>query len=94
MLNYFFNFNPFHVYGLSNTSIGNNSKRPASISNIKTNFENTENIPKFPVGPTNSSPGPILFNVATTAVKFVIKSKLSKAIAAVDNTNKRQYVIK
>ena len=29
---------------------------------------------KFCVGPTSSSPGPILLNVAATAVKFVVRS--------------------
>ena len=35
-------------------------------------------MPKFPVGPTSSRPGPILLKVAATAVKFVIRLKSIK----------------
>ena len=42
------------------------------MSNISTIFESGENIEKFPVGPTSSRPGPILLNVAATAVNVVI----------------------
>ena len=65
-------------------SIGKISSLPASISNINTYLENVENIAKFPVGPTSSKPGPMLFRVAATAVKFVTKSKLSKLISSTE----------
>lgn len=55
--------------------MGNSSKRPASISKISTSFEPSEKIEKFCVGPTSSKPGHILFRVAATPVKLVIKSK-------------------
>ena len=64
-----------HVVGWKRISIGIISSLPASISNIKMNFEKTENSEKFPTGPTISSPGPILLRVAAMAVKFVVKSK-------------------
>lgn len=57
--------------------MGNSSKRPASISNIRTYFEKLEKTEKFCVGPTISKPGPMLFSVAATAVKLVVKLKLS-----------------
>ena len=60
--------------------MGKISKRPASISNINTYLEKTEKFAKLPVGPTISSPGPILFSVAATAVKLEVKSKLSTLI--------------
>lgn len=44
---------------------------------VNTIFDIGENRLKFPAGPTSPKPGPILFNVAATAVKFVSKSKLS-----------------
>ena len=40
-------------------------------------MEKGEKMEKFCVGPTISKPGPMLFNVAATAVKFVVKLKLS-----------------
>ena len=64
----------------NNISNGKISRRPASISKVRISFENQENMPKFPVGPTSSRPGPILLKVAATAVKFVIRLKSSKAI--------------
>ena len=64
--------------------MGNNSKRPASISNISTYLENVEYMEKLQVGPTISSPGPILFRVAAIAVKLVVKSKLSMLISSSD----------
>ena len=72
-------------------SIGNNSKRPASISNISTYLEKSEKIEKFCVGPTSSKPGPILFNVAATAVKLVVKPKLSIPISNTDKKNITKY---
>ena len=57
------------------------SKRPASISNIKTNFDNTEKSAKLPAGPTMLSPGPMLLRVAKMEVKFVAKSKPSREIS-------------
>lgn len=81
-------FISFHVYGLINNNIGNNSSLPANISKIITILERFEYIEKFPVGPTILSPGPILFNVATTAVKLLVKSKLSYRN---DQYRKHQY---
>ena len=67
-------------------SIGMISSLPASISNIRMNLEKTENSEKFPVGPTISRPGPILFSVAAIAVKFVVKSKPFKLNNSSDPT--------
>lgn len=62
--------------------MGNSSKRPASISNIRTYLEKLEKMEKFCVGPTISKPGPILFNVAATAVKLVVKLNSSILISS------------
>ena len=64
----------FQVFGANKSNMGNISKRPASISKINTSFAKAEYPAKFPAGPTSPSPGPILFIVATTAVKLVIRS--------------------
>ena len=82
---FYFLFSFFHVYGLINNNIGNNSSLPANISKIITILERFEYIEKFPVGPTILSPGPILFNVATTAVKLLVKSKLSIEMISTEN---------
>ena len=66
--------------------MGRISSLPASISNIRIYFEKTENCEKFPHGPTISSPGPILFKVAVTAVKFVVKSNPLRLISNIDMT--------
>ena len=57
------------------------------MSNIKMYFENGEKKPKFPAGPTSSSPGPILFNVAATAVKFVVRSKPLNEMNSTEKAN-------
>ena len=80
--------------GDKRTNNGNNSNRPANISNIKTNFEKSEYRSKFLEGPTSASPGPILPSADATAVRFVIPSKLSMDTSNDDITKIRQYVIK
>ena len=55
-------------------SNGKSSSLPASMSNIKTNLLSGEKRLKFCVGPTRFKPGPMLFMVVATAVKFVIRS--------------------
>ena len=62
-------------------SIGNSSRRPASISKISTIFDSGDINPKFAVGPTSSSPGPMLFIVATTDVNVVIRSFPSRLMS-------------
>ena len=52
-------------------NIGNISSRPASISPISTNLEKMLYALKLQVGPTASSPGPILLKHASTAERFV-----------------------
>ena len=51
-------------------------------------------MPKFPVGPTSSRPGPILLKVAATAVKFVIRLKSSKAIRNMEDAKISTYTMK
>ena len=80
-----------HVAGANNNSIGNNSKRPANISKIKTILEGIEKNAKLPAGPTLLSPGPTLLIVAATAVKLVTRSCPSKEISKRDATNKNTY---
>lgn len=58
--------------GENSTKIGKISNLPISISIERTIFESAEKALKFCVGPTLASPGPMLFKVATTAVKFVV----------------------
>lgn len=70
------------------------SSLPASMSNIRINFEKTEKSEKLPVGPTMSSPGPMLFNVAVIAVKFVVKSKPFKLNNKSEPTKTMTYAIK
>ena len=82
------------MVGTNKSSIGNNSKRPANISNINTYFEKGEKCAKFCVGPTISRPGPMLFIVAATAVKFVIKSFSYKEIKNTERINKERNVTK
>lgn len=84
----------FQVDGENNNSIGNSSRRPASISNISTNLDKIEKPPKLQVGPTAPSPGPMLFKVAATAVKFDVKSKLSRLTISTDAAYRKKYVIK
>ena len=62
--------------------------------NISTILENILKHEKLPVGPTSSRPGPILFSVVVTAVKFVIMSFPSKVIIKSEKQNSSIYVIK
>jgi len=55
-------------------------KREYKLTQYKINFKNGENNPKFEVGPTAPSPGPMLLNVASTALKAVIKVSDSQAV--------------
>lgn len=73
---------------------GKSSSLPASISNIRTHLENPVRIPKLQLGPTSDSPGPILFNVARTAEKFVVKSLPSIETRNTDVTSIRIKVMK
>ena len=74
-------------------SSGNSSNRPASMSNIRTYFDILLKNPKFCTGPTWERPGPILFIVAATAVKFVEKSYPSMDTIRVDATKTTINVI-
>ena len=82
------------VLGVNNKSIGKISSLPASMSNIMTSFDKSENELKLPIGPTRSSPGPMLFKVAATAVKVDVKSKLSKDTSKTEIANINIYVTK
>ena len=64
---YFF----LHVLGISSTSIGYSSSRPSSISRHRITFANGEKNAKLPAGPHRPRPGPMLLNVAMTAVSVV-----------------------
>ena len=61
------------VEGEKSRSIGKSSSLPASILKQRTSLESGEKREKFCVGPTASRPGPMLFIVAATAVKLVVK---------------------
>lgn len=58
--------------------MGKISSLPASMSNIRTNFDRSDSWEKLHVGPTAPMPGPILLKVAATAVKQEVKSRLSR----------------
>ena len=77
------------VFGDIRISIGNSSRRPAIISIISTHFERLLKPAKLPNGPTTSSPGPILFIVAATAVKDDTRSYPSKLMISSDKTNRK-----
>ena len=66
--------------GVNNIRIGKISSLPINIFSERTIFESGENAAKFCVGPTPANPGTILFIVAKTAVKLVVKLKLSMLI--------------
>lgn len=67
---YYFAF--FQVTGEKRTIIGKSSSLPASISIIKTILDGKLKNSKFLVGPSASSPGPILLKQATTPEKQVV----------------------
>ena len=75
-------------------SSGNSSSLPASMSNISIYLEKLLKKPKLHVGPTRERPGPILLNVAATAVKLVVKSKFSTEISSIETTKMTAYVMK
>ena len=62
------------LYRLNSARIGKISNRPSSISAESTNLERLLSILKFAVGPTVSSPGPILLKQAMTA-EMVVSSE-------------------
>ena len=66
--------------------MGKSSSLPASISKIRTTFEKGEKNPKFAVGPTDSSPGPMLLRQDATAVKLVAKLTEFNEIRIDENT--------
>ena len=68
---------------------GKSSSLPASISKIRMHLGMPENTEKLAVGPTSSRPGPMLFRVAATAVKFVTRSRSSIDRIRRENTNSR-----
>ena len=82
MTNIYQNF--FQVSRRKRIRIGNSSSRPDSISKERTSLDSGEKIPKFPVGPIRERPGPTLFKVVTTAVKFVTRSNSSKLMIKID----------
>ena len=59
------------------------------IENVKKNGDKAlyEYSEKLEVGPTPASPGPMLLSVAATAVKFVVKSRLSTLINKIDTAS-------
>ena len=61
--------------GENSISMGNSSRRPASMSKIRASLERRLRLPKFPAGPTRPRPGPMLFKHAATAVKAEVKSR-------------------
>ena len=71
--------------------MGNISKRPISMSAVSTKVDKLEYIEKFCVGPTFARPGPILLNAASTAEKFVVKSKLSMLIINTETAKIARY---
>ena len=81
-------FISFHVYGLINNNIGNNSSLPANISKIITILERFEYIEKFPVGPTILSPGTNIIQCCNNCRKIACKIEV---INRNDQYRKHQY---
>ena len=79
----------FQDLGEIKINIGKISKRPTNIAKLITRVDSGEKMEKFCVGPTAAKPGPILLRVAAIAVKFVVKSKLSKLIINRQDINKK-----
>ena len=71
---YILNYFNFHAVGENNINIGKISSLPASIPKLRITFEKLFSSAKLNAGPTFPSPGPILLNVAATALNAVIKS--------------------
>ena len=76
----------FHTAGVSSISIGYSSRRPASISNIRIYLVTGCIKPKLQVGPTLERPGPMLLNVQATEVNTVSRSRFSKSVIAITDT--------
>ena len=66
--------------------MGKSSSLPASMSKMRTIFENGEKNPKFEVGPTSPRPGPILLRQEVTAVKLVTWPLFSGARSMIETT--------
>ena len=64
------------------------------MSNIRTHLVNGLKCAKLAVGPTISSPGPILLIVAVTAVKLVTKSFSSSETTSKEKTKITKKVTK
>ena len=80
----------FQALRLNSTRIGYISNRPKIIAKDSTNLLNTEKAEKFPMGPTISNPGPTLLMQVMTAVRVVVKEKLSNpTTTAMLNTKNR-----
>ena len=64
------------------------------MSKIITHLANAEKPAKLHVGPTALRPGPMLLNVAATAVKFVIWSKLSSDTSSTETAKMNTTAMK
>ena len=62
---------------------GKTSRRPMIMQKESTTLLKSEKMEKFPTGPTRESPGPTFDIAEITAVKVVVKSKLSKEISII-----------
>ena len=74
--------------------MGKISSLPIIIASVSTTLDKEEKQEKLQVGPTKEKPGPMLLKVAVTAVKLVVKSKLSKLMSNSDAANTKQYAMK
>src|SRR5699024_191805 len=72
------------VRGENRASMGNSSRRPASMSKLSSHLHQGEKSAKEPMGPTISRPGPTLLKQVATAVKVVMRSKPSNESATTD----------
>jgi hypothetical protein len=80
--------------GEINAITGSTSNLPTIMHKVMVILLKFENKEKFPKGPINSNPEPILLKDATEAENVVIKSKLSKDRITVEINNIAIYTKK
>ena len=74
--------------------MGNSSSLPASIPKLRNIFDKSVMSAKLNAGPTFPSPGPMLLNVAATALKAVRKSSVVLETIKSNTVNIQIYTIK
>ena len=71
--------------------MGKTSSRPTSMSKDSSSLVKSEKLEKLPMGPTISSPGPMLLMQEATAVNTVTRSTCSSDTSRQDAQNTSRY---